>query len=71
MYRHADFCETLLRECNMECMDVPNLTYLRRCDTECMDMPISVILFDLILYVPSTIFQLNRDGSSWADPVLS
>ena len=22
-------------------------------------------LFDLILYVPSTIFQLNRDGSSW------
>ena len=21
-------------------------------------------LFDLILYVPSTIFQLNRDGSS-------
>ena len=24
-----------------------------------------VCLFDLILYVPSTIFQLNRDGSSW------
>ena len=22
-------------------------------------------LFDLILYAPSTIFQLNRDGSSW------
>ena len=22
-------------------------------------------LFDLILYVPSTIFQLNRDGSSY------
>ena len=22
-------------------------------------------LFDLFLYVPSTIFQLNRDGSSW------
>ena len=28
-------------------------------------------LFDLILYVPSTIFQLNRDGSSWVEPVLS
>ena len=28
-------------------------------------------LFDLILYVPRTIFQLNRDGSSWVDPVLS
>ena len=31
----------------------------------------SVSLFDLILYVPSTIFQLNRDGSSWVEPVLS
>ena len=30
-----------------------------------------VCLFDLILYVPSTIFQLNRDGSSWIEPVLS
>ena len=29
-----------------------------------------VCLFDLILYVPSTIFQLNRDGSSWVGPVL-
>ena len=31
----------------------------------------SLDLFDLILYVPSTIFQLNRDGSSWVEPVLS
>ena len=30
-----------------------------------------VCLFDLILYVPSTIFQLNRGGSSWIEPVLS
>ena len=29
------------------------------------------VLIDLILYVPSTIFQFNRDGSSWAVPVLS
>ena len=28
-------------------------------------------LFDLILYIPSTIFQLNRDGPSWVEPVLS
>ena len=28
-------------------------------------------LFDLILYVPSTTFQLNRDRSSWVEPVLS
>ena len=30
-----------------------------------------ICLFDLILYVPSTIFQLNRDESSWVEPVLS
>ena len=28
-------------------------------------------LFDLILYVPSTIFRLNRDMSSCVEPVLS
>ena len=30
-----------------------------------------VCMFDLILYVPSTIFQIYRDGSSWVEPVLS
>ena len=25
----------------------------------------------LMLYAPSKIFQLNRDGSSWVEPVLS
>ena len=30
-----------------------------------------LILFDLILYIPSTIFQLNRNWSSWVEPVLS
>ena len=30
----------------------------------------TVISIVLILYVPSTIFQLNRDGSSWVEPVL-
>ena len=29
-----------------------------------------VCLFDLNLYVPSTIFQLYRDGSFWVEPVL-
>ena len=28
-------------------------------------------LFDFILYIPSTIFQLCRDRSSWVEPVLS
>ena len=32
---------------------------------------LSCCLFDLILYVPSTIFQLNRDGSSCVELVLS
>ena len=27
-------------------------------------------LFDLIVYVPSTIFQLCRGRSSWVEPVL-
>ena len=31
----------------------------------------TIDLFDLIPYVPSTIFQLNRDGSSWVELVLS
>ena len=30
-----------------------------------------IVLFDLILNIPSTIFQLCRDGSSWVEPVLS
>ena len=30
-----------------------------------------LVCFDLILYVPSTIFQSYRDGSSWVEPVLS
>ena len=29
------------------------------------------LFVDLILYVSSTIFQSNRDGSSWVEPVLS
>ena len=50
-------------------MDLPDFTV-------CSFMEISidlkrVILFDLILYVPSTIFQLNRDESPWVEPVLS
>ena len=31
----------------------------------------TLFLFDLILYVLSTIFQLYRDRSSWVEPVLS
>ena len=41
------------------------------CAVDCDVAILFVCLFDLILYVPSTIFQLYRDGSSWVDPVLS
>ena len=35
-------------------------------------LPAGVCLFVVLtLYVPSTIFQLDRDGSSWVEPVLS
>ena len=37
----------------------------------CWKSHVTANLFDLILYVQSTIFQLNRDGSSWVEPVLS
>ena len=37
----------------------------------CLPKYLFTYLFDLILYVPSTIFQLCRDGSSWVEPVLS
>ena len=30
-----------------------------------------ICLFDLIVYVPLTIFQLYRDGSSWVEPALN
>ena len=32
---------------------------------------VQIIFLDLILYVPSTIFQLYRGGSSWVEQVLS
>ena len=31
---------------------------------------IMICLFDVILYVPSTFFQLCRDGSSWVETEL-
>ena len=34
-------------------------------------LPYIFFLFDLILYVLSTISQLQRDGPSWVEPVLS
>ena len=40
-------------------------------ETEGPRVRASLLLFDLILYVPSTILQLNRDGSSWVELVLS
>ena len=49
-------------------------TVLYILNTKCgkgADSAVLFCLFDLILYVPSTIFQLNRGGFSWVEPVLS
>ena len=46
----------------------PNYSSIEKLFVYCIA---DVCLFDLILYVPLTIFQLNRDGSSWVEPVLS
>ena len=56
------------RVCDISCW----LEFSYRCLYQNLrSMIIGLFLFDLILYVPSTIFQLNRDGSSWVEPVLS
>ena len=36
-----------------------------------IELQLMGVCFDLILNIPSTIFQLCRDGSSSVDPVLS
>ena len=49
-----------------------DLLYRALCSLSCESgQEQQLCLFDLILYVPSTIFKLNRDGSSWVEPVLS
>ena len=50
---------------------VSMISVLGKIKEMCLVLYLSFVLFDLILYVPSTIFQLYRDGSSWVEPVLS
>ena len=40
-------------------------------DMICQGKVHAFCLFDLILYIPSTISQIKRDGSTWVEPVLS
>ena len=54
-----------------ETLAVAHSPYDLSCWGLCYKFCLFVCLFDLILYVPSTIFQLNRDRSSWVEPVLS
>ena len=49
----------------------PNCLQRLSADDKSLRRLVLFCLFDLILYVPSTIFQLNMDGSSWVEPVLS
>ena len=46
-------------------------TEITGCVLHMLNAVLLFCLFDLILYVPSAIFQLNRDGSYWFEPVLS
>ena len=46
------------------CSKISNITWLPKKHAQ-------TVLFDLILYVQSTIFHLCKDGSSWAEPVLA
>ena len=65
----------------IEHLKIKENTYSEKCSHENSNLVIEeveaavdalfVCLFDLILYVPSTIFQLYRDVSSWVEPVLS
>ena len=52
-------------------MDKKNMIRPNRMNAQADVYDLFVCLFDLSLYVPSTIFQLYRDGSSWVEPVLS
>ena len=62
--RFCSDCADAQTNWNLHCMHMPTCTLC------CIPTKI-LFLFDLILYVPSTIFLLNRDGSSWVEPVLS
>ena len=62
--RFCSDCADAQTNLNLRC------THMTTC-TLCWIPTKILFLFDLILYVPSTIFQLNRDGSSWVEPVLS
>ena len=54
-----------------DCDEPDNNTRITRITDERLTFSCRRFLFDLTLCVPSTIFQLNRDGSSWVEPVLS
>ena len=53
------------------CIQVTDLALTGQQDQSLTKISMEYCLFDLILYFPSSIFQLNRDGSSWVEPVLS
>ena len=56
----------LMRGLTVEIVETVGIAVKGKC---CGQAP--VFLFDLILYIPSTIFQLCRDRSSWVEPGLS
>ena len=65
--KEAHHSNVLLHSLVQEALEL----YVDRSAISLLGMLNLVCLFDLILYIPSTIIQLNRDGSSWVEPVLS
>ena len=64
--------EHYTRECEFGNFDkIKNKNNTQKNTQETQKLWYKVCLFDFILNVRSTIFQLNRDGSSWVQPVLS
>ena len=79
LFKTVLYIQVLFKPVRILCIQrKENLTLYKygnsRKKTSCFNIPFTVEsfgLFDLTLYVPSTIFQLNRDGCSWVEPALS
>ena len=58
----------VIADCSLE---IASTDYINDFDISFQKVSVRVFFNYLIIYVPSTIFQLNRDGSSCVEPVLS
>ena len=71
IFRNAKYLVSLIgQEITMDYQNNPGRLIIDYTSKIIFTLHKTVISIVLILYVPSTIFQLNRDGSSWVEPVL-